>query len=68
MGGPHARRDALRDDGQALVVEPFDIRYQTQQNGGIVFLANSMMYCGSNNCTQTQQAMPSSQLVPGQQQ
>ena len=40
--------------GQAQVVEPFDIRYQTQQNGGIVFLANSTMYCGgSNNCTQT---------------
>ena len=47
--------------GQAQVVEPFDIRYQTQQNGGIVFLANSTMYCGGgNNCTQTQQAMPSS--------
>ncbi|MGB1573537.1 MAG: hypothetical protein ACPG85_04605, partial [Flavobacteriales bacterium] len=29
--------------GQAQVVEPFDIRYQTQQNGGIVFLANSTM-------------------------
>lgn len=51
----------LASIGQAQVVEPFDIRYQTQQNGGIVFLANSTMYCGGgNNCTQTQQAMPSS--------
>ena len=47
--------------GQAQIVEAFDIRYQTQQNGGIVFLANSTMYCGGGNtCTQTQQAMPSS--------
>ena len=35
--------------GQAQIVEAFDIRYQTQQNGGIVFLANSTMYCGGGN-------------------
>ena len=32
--------------GQAQVVEPFDIRYQTQQNGGIVFHGTLQMLHG----------------------
>ena len=43
----------------AQVVEDFDIRFQAQQNGGIQFLANTTMYCGSGfNCTEAQQALP----------
>ena len=44
---------------QAQVVEDFEIRYQAQQNGGIQFLANTTMYCGTGSaCTAAQQAMP----------
>ncbi|MGB1076028.1 MAG: PKD domain-containing protein [Flavobacteriales bacterium] len=43
----------------AQVIEDFDIRYQAQQNGGILFLANTTMHCGSgSNCTEAQEAMP----------
>jgi len=41
------------------VVEDFDIRFQAQQNGGIQFLANTTMFCGTGTaCTNAQQAMP----------
>ena len=41
------------------VVDDFDIRFQAQQNGGIQFLANTTMYCGTgSSCTQAQNAMP----------
>ncbi len=41
------------------VVEDFGIRYQTQQNGGIQFLANTSLYCGTGNqCVQAQNALP----------
>lgn len=44
---------------EAQIVDNFEIRFQTQQNGGIQFLANTTMHCGfENNCTQAQQAMP----------
>ncbi|MBV42520.1 MAG: hypothetical protein CL834_05755 [Crocinitomicaceae bacterium] len=43
----------------AQVVEDFEIRYQTQQNGGIQFLANTSLYCGTGSqCVQAQNAMP----------
>ena len=45
--------------GSAQIVQAFDIRYQAQQNGGIQFLANTTMYCGTGSpCTAAQQAMP----------
>ena len=45
--------------GTAQVVEDFDIRFQAQQNGGIQFLANTTMFCGTGTaCTNAQQAMP----------
>jgi gliding motility-associated-like protein/uncharacterized repeat protein (TIGR01451 family) len=45
--------------GHAQVVEDFEIRYQAQQNGGIQFLTNTTMYCGTgSSCTAAQQAMP----------
>lgn len=45
--------------GTAQIVEPFDIRFQTQQNGGIQFLANTTMFCGTGSaCVSAQQAMP----------
>ena len=41
------------------VIDDFDIRFQAQQNGGIQFLANTTMYCGTgSSCTQAQNAMP----------
>ena len=41
------------------VVDDFDIRFQVQQKGGIQFLANTTMFCGSgSSCTQAQNAMP----------
>ena len=44
---------------RAQVVEDFEIRYQAQQNGGIVFLANTTMYCGTGtSCSAAQEAMP----------
>lgn len=44
---------------QAQVVENFEIRYQAQQNGGIQFLTNTTMFCGTgSSCTAAQQAMP----------
>ena len=44
---------------QAQVVEDFEIRFQTQQNGGIQFLANTSLYCGTGSqCVQAQNAMP----------
>lgn len=44
---------------EAQVVEDFEIRYQAQQNGGIQFLANTTMFCGTgSSCTAAQQAMP----------
>ena len=44
---------------QAQVVEDFAIRFQTQQNGGIQFLANTSLYCGTGSqCVQAQNAMP----------
>jgi uncharacterized repeat protein (TIGR01451 family) len=44
---------------QGQIIEPFDIRFQAQQNGGIQFLANTTMHCGSsNNCLEAQEAMP----------
>jgi uncharacterized repeat protein (TIGR01451 family) len=43
----------------AQVVEDFEIRFQTQQNGGIQFLANTSLYCGTGSqCVQAQNAMP----------
>ena len=43
----------------AQVVEDFAIRFQTQQNGGIQFLANTSLYCGTGNqCVQAQNALP----------
>jgi gliding motility-associated-like protein/uncharacterized repeat protein (TIGR01451 family) len=43
----------------AQVVEDFGIRHQTQQNGGIQFLANTSLYCGTGNqCVQAQNALP----------
>ena len=44
---------------QAQVVEDFAIRFQTQQNGGIQFLANTSLYCGTGSqCVQAQNALP----------
>ena len=43
------------------VIEDFDIRFQAQQNGGIVFLANTTMYCGTGwECTDAQQTTSNS--------
>lgn len=45
------------------VVDNFDIRFQAQQNGGIQFLANTTMFCGTGSpCTQVQNAMPFADL------
>ena len=43
------------------VIEDFDNRFQAQQNGGIVFLANTTMYCGTDwDCTNAQQTTSNS--------
>lgn len=43
----------------AQVIEDFDIRFQAQQNGGIQYLANTTMYCGTGtSCSAAQEAMP----------
>ena len=44
---------------EAQVVDNFEVRFQTQQNGGIQFLANTTMHCGfENSCAEAQEAMP----------
>ena len=41
------------------VEDDFEVRFQTQEKGGIVLLANVSLSCGSsNNCSNTQSAMP----------
>jgi len=41
------------------LVQPFDIRYQTQQKGGIVFLSNVSVSCNSgSNCIGSTSSMP----------
>ena len=50
---------ALSSTGRAQVVDDFDIRFQAQQNGGIQFLANTTMFCGTgSSCLSAQSAMP----------
>ena len=44
---------------RAQVVEDFGVRFQAQQNGGIQFLANTSLYCGTGSqCVQAQNALP----------
>ena len=43
------------------IVTPFNIRYQTQQKGGIRFLSNVSVTCNSStNCTNAQNEFPPS--------
>ena len=50
---------ALASQGHAQVVDDFDIRFQAQQNGGIRFLANTTMFCGTgSSCVSAQSATP----------
>ena len=43
------------------LVQPFDIRYQTQQKGGIVFLSNVSVSCNSgSNCISSTSSLPGS--------
>ena len=45
----------------AQIVSPFDIRYQTQQKGGIRFISNVSVSCNSStSCTNAQAQMPPS--------
>ena len=44
---------------RAQVVADFGVRFQAQQNGGIQFLANTSLYCGTGSqCVQAQNALP----------
>ncbi|MBL6660178.1 MAG: DUF11 domain-containing protein, partial [Crocinitomicaceae bacterium] len=40
--------------------EPFDVRYQNAQKGGIRFLSNVAISCSSGNCSSLQSQMPPS--------
>ena len=45
--------------GKAQVEDPFTVRFGTQQTGGIVFLANASLSCGtSNGCSAAQASLP----------
>ena len=49
---------------EAQIVDNFEIRFQTQQNGGIQFLANTTMHCGfGNTCIDAQEALPFYELL-----
>lgn len=51
----------LAGGAHGQVIEDFDIRFQAQQNGGIVFLANTTMHCGTGwDCNSAQQTTSNS--------
>ena len=46
--------------GHSQLFEPFEIRYQNAQKGGIRFLSNVALSCSSGNCSSLQAQMPPS--------
>ena len=46
--------------GYCKLFEPFDVRYQNAQKGGIRFLSNVAISCSSGNCSNLQSQMPPS--------
>ena len=47
-------------NSNSQIIEPFDLRYQNAQKGGIQFLSNVAISCTSGNCANTQAQMPPS--------